>query len=132
MSDLPTNPNASLTPLAQKIRTQATTRILTASQLPTRPQPTCENLNALARVLSSFDIDVTIANSNTLQEDLNGSREAKMKVLELLFEESKRRNRRELVSLLWAVDFLVVNLRKELLGLGMGMGFWGGGGEGRG
>jgi hypothetical protein len=54
-----------------------------------------------------------------------------MKVLELLFEEAKRRNRRELVSLLWAVDFLVVNYRKELLGLGMGVGFWGPGGEPR-
>lgn len=45
-----------------------------------------------------------------------------MKGLELLFEETKRRNRRELVSLLWAVDFLLVGFRKELLGLGMGEG----------
>jgi hypothetical protein len=74
-----------------------------------------ENLAALGRALQEVDIDVVDARINIGPSILDGSRSAKLQVVELLYEDAKRLSQREMTSLVYYLSELLGEVEDQLL-----------------
>jgi hypothetical protein len=77
--------------------------------------PAGENLAALGRALQEVDIDVVDPRINIVPPILEGSRSAKLRVIELLYEDAKRLSQWEMASLVYYLSELLGEVEDQLL-----------------